>query len=73
LLKAGSAEALALGLGFDLEALPGKFAARDDVAVDFGGDLFDHLDVVCRGANREGGGDEYYKPTKHSCSFILAK
>ena len=22
---------------------------------------------------REGGGDEYYKPTKHSCSFILAK
>ena len=73
LLEAGSTEPLALGLGLDLDSFPGKFAAGDDVAVDFGGDLFDHLDVVRRGANRESGRNEYYKPTKHSWSFILAK
>ena len=44
-----------------------KFAAGDDVAVDLGGDLLDDLDVVVRrGANRDGGRDEYYKPTKHN-------
>ena len=68
LLKARPAQTLALGLGFDLEPLPGKFAASDDVAVDFGGDLFDDFDVVvCRGTNRDGGrSDEYYKTTKHN-------
>ena len=55
LLKAGAGETLPLGLGFDIEPLPGKFAAGDDVAVDFGGDLFDDFDVVvCRGTNRDG-------------------
>jgi hypothetical protein len=67
LLQAGPVKTLALRLRLDLEALLVKLATSDDIAVDFGGDLFDDFDVVvCRGANRGGVGDEYYKTTKHN-------
>src|SRR5262249_1652549 len=48
-----------------------QFAARDDVAIDLGGDLFDHLDIGGEG-QRQSRRPEYYKPAKHhACAPIL--
>src|SRR5262249_35013607 len=66
LLELIALQTLPARLDFDLHAFSFEFAARDDVAIHLGGNLFDYFDVwrIVRRNQGKGRSREYYK-TKH--------